>query len=117
MPNKLIFISQPMSGLSEHEIDRVRSQIMDQIPFKLGIDNPVEVPKHSRYWAAANHPAACLGRSIMDMASANLVIFAPGWEKARGCVIERAVCKAYKLSYIELRETEEGYEIIEGDDE
>ena len=38
-----------------------------------------------------------LGKSISLMSEADLVIFAPGWESARGCRIEHEVAKKYGI--------------------
>ena len=38
-----------------------------------------------------------LGKSISLMSEADLVVFAPGWENARGCRIEHEVAKEYGI--------------------
>ena len=40
-------------------------------------------------------PLELLGRSIQLMAGADLVYFARGWEKSRGCNIEHACAEEY----------------------
>ena len=38
-----------------------------------------------------------LGKSISLMSDADLVVFAPGWEDARGCRIEHQVARDYGI--------------------
>ncbi|MDR3348822.1 MAG: hypothetical protein LBO03_04345 [Acidaminococcales bacterium] len=40
----------------------------------------------------------CLAKSIELLAQAEVAIFMPGWEGARGCRIERAVCRDYGIA-------------------
>ena len=39
----------------------------------------------------------CLGNSIQLMDKADLVIFAPGWNEANGCLVERRIVSAYQI--------------------
>ena len=43
-----------------------------------------------------------LGRSIMDMYNADLIVFVRDWERGNGCVIEHEVADMYNLNYIEV---------------
>ena len=47
-------------------------------------------------------PVWCLGESIKLLQDADCAIFAPGWDKARGCRIEYQVCKDYGIDIWEL---------------
>jgi len=44
-----------------------------------------------------------LGKSIMKLGEADLAVFLPGWESARGCRIEHTVAVEYEIErlYIE----------------
>lgn len=46
------------------------------------------------------NPLEYLARSIADLAKADLVYFADGWENARGCKIERLCAQEYGLTII-----------------
>ncbi len=98
---KKIFVSIPMRDKS---IDELRDQIFDifnmyrkqfdEEDFKLidtlfTDDEPEEVKTHCWY----------LGKSIMKLAEADLVIFAPDWYNAPGCIIEREVAYKYGIPY------------------
>lgn len=39
----------------------------------------------------------CLGRAILKLSEADLVVFTPGWEAARGCRIEHTIAQDYDL--------------------
>ena len=49
-----------------------------------------------------------LGKSIEKLAKADLVVFTPEWDKARGCIIEHRCAELYKLPIMEL--TKEDYD-------
>jgi len=95
-----IFISQPMGGLTMTEIMKTRNQVCDLMNINREdlIDNVIkEIPNglnRDNIW--------CLGDSIRQMATADLVIFAPGWTSARGCNIEWSICKEYDIPYVEM---------------
>ena len=99
-----VFISQPMAGYADNVIEEVRETICRQFSVKDEdlIDNFLKtVPdgiKNVRVW--------CLGDSIRLMATADLVIFAPGWEDARGCRIEHKVCEEYGIPFTEVKDTQ-----------
>lgn len=110
-----IFVSLPMSGLTDEEIrkrqkdifckylevsknihNRILSHEFDERNFVLVnsilTDEDVNPSKFGR-----NVGAYCLGESIKMMADSALVIFANGWEQARGCRLEYQVADAYLM--------------------
>ena len=96
-----VFISQPMKGLTEDEIKANRKKAIDLIALKYNgdvefIDSFIEgnVPKTN------NIAAYYLGKSIEMMADAEAVAFLPGYEKARGCMIEYNVARSYGYTII-----------------
>ena len=105
-----IFISQPMHGLSMKQIMDLRQDIIvKRLNLHRGhvriIDNinKEDIPYEAgRVW--------CLGDSIKLMDEADIVVFAPGWEKARGCRIEHKVCEEYGIPYIDLSEEDYRYD-------
>ena len=97
LKNKKIFISQPMKGKSETTIRKEREFVISEIT-RLGgtvIDSVIQ--GYEKYTAAQ-----CIGKSIVMMAEADLVLFFPGYEEARGCKVEMSVCKEYDIDYIVL---------------
>lgn len=53
-------------------------------------------------------PLAALGVSIAVMSTADLVVFAPNWSDARGCMIEHECCHLYGVEIIEAGYTDDG---------
>lgn len=92
-----IFISQPMTGRDERILAQEREHVVDSIKRRFKLDNISVVggfyPNRSSLW--------CLGESIKELEKADLVVFVLGWENARGCRIERAVCKEYDIPCID----------------
>ena len=99
---KKVFISMPMNGKTDEEIvkefksikKRVLElfdgcQVIDSVFSNFDLDNNANTPIHY------------LGRSIELLADADIVYFAKGWEKARGCLIEYQVAKTYGKTYVE----------------
>ena len=88
-----LFISQPMRGKTDDEIQQERDRIFRQVSEDM--DDQVELIDSFFRGYEDEHPLVLLGRSIELMAQADLVYFAVGWEEARGCVIEHKCAKAY----------------------
>ena len=86
-----IFISQPMKGRTDEEIVQERYEIMAKWTNKSAefVDFFFREP--------GKNFTDSLIKSISLMSEADLVVFAPGWEDARGCRIEHAVAKEYKI--------------------
>ena len=93
---KRVFISQPMRGLSADQIVRARAAAMARVgevleePF-LVIDSILEGPENDIWY---------LGESIKRMADADVVYFATGWQRAKGCLVEFNVAGLYGLKMI-----------------
>lgn len=92
-PNK-IFISTPMAGKPDCMIiDTIEQTAKEGIyPTENYIsgymtEQPPKKYKHPELWY--------LGKSLMRMADCEEAVFTEGWEKARGCVIERLVYDFY----------------------
>ena len=95
-----VFISQPMAGMDELEVYAVRNRICNK--FDINDEEIIENYKKDVPTKDVNTNVWCLGDSIRLMGFANLVIFAPGWEEARGCCIEHDVCTLYEIPFIEM---------------
>jgi hypothetical protein len=93
-----------MAGYADNVIKEVREHICRRFSIKDDdlIDNFLKtVPdgiKNVRVW--------CLGDSIRLMSTADLVIFAPGWDEARGCRVEHKVCEEYGIPFTEVKDTQ-----------
>ena len=109
LPTVRLFISQPMRGKSDEEIESEREdliaiakavyagrgevEVIDSF-FKGRLDVPAD----------AKAPLYHLGKSLELLATADVVIFAERWRDARGCRIEHECAKQYGVSTIELPE-------------
>jgi hypothetical protein len=109
LPTVRLFISQPMRGKSDEEIESEREdliaiakavyaghgevEVIDSF-FKGGLDVP----------AGAKAPLYYLSKSLELLATADVVIFAEDWREARGCRIEHECADGYGVARIELPE-------------
>lgn len=109
LPVVRLFISQPMRGKTDAEIEREREEliaiakavyadrgeveVIDSF-FKGGLDVPAD----------AKAPLYHLGKSLELLATADVAIFAKDWREARGCRIEHECADAYGVARIELPE-------------
>lgn len=101
---KKVFISQPMNGKTQEEIQKERREAIKTLQ-KIGgygvddiqiIDSIVaeEAPQDD------NIALWYLSKSIEFLAQADIALFARGWEQARGCKIEYLCAKEYGLEYV-----------------
>ena len=101
-----LYISMPMNGKTPKQITRDRNIAFAKAVLALGLANGtttnsgyngglVEVIDQIHPEANKVTALECLGHSIAKMAEADVVYFAEGWEKARGCRIEHQCATAY----------------------
>ena len=109
LPTVRLFVSQPMRGKSDEEIESEREdliaiakdvyagrgevEVIDSF-FKGGLDVP----------AGAKAPLYYLSKSLELLATADVAIFAKDWREARGCRIEHECAEQYRVPMIELAE-------------
>lgn len=97
---KKLFISQPMKGKSDEEILAEREKAIKSAEELLG--EPVEVIDSFFQSAPADaRPLWFLGKSLELLSTADVVYFAKGWEKARGCKIENTCAIEYGITVLE----------------
>ena len=100
---KKIFISQPMKDKADEVILAEREKAIETA--KNYFNKEVEVI--DSFFQTAPHdakPLWFLGKSLELMAGADVVIFASGWQNARGCKIEHLCAEEYGIDIIELEE-------------
>lgn len=96
---KKLFISQPMGGKNDEEILAVRKQAIEKASELVG--EPVEVIDSFFQSAPVGvKPLWFLGKSLELLADADVAYFAPGWDDARGCIIEHDCAIAYGIESI-----------------
>ncbi|WP_418703826.1 DUF4406 domain-containing protein [Anaerotignum faecicola] len=101
---KKLFISQPMKGKMDEEILREREQAVREAEKYLkenGIQEEVQlIDSFFQSAPVGARPLWFLGKSLELLSTADLVYFAKGWEKARGCRIEHMCAVQYELQII-----------------
>ena len=95
-----IMISLPMNGESSIKISRRLKNIREE--FKKShtevVDSNIQEYPGEEYY---NKPLFYLGKSIDFIGKVDAVYFAKGWEKCRGCRVERMVCEEYGVKILE----------------
>ena len=91
-----IFISQPMNGKTEEEINDVRVEIISKLEKKLGVGyENIYVVNVFDYGDDTPSRLVMLGRSIEAMAEADVIVFVEGFSAASGCLVEHEVAMSY----------------------
>lgn len=100
---KKLFVSLPMRGLSEQEIRKRMNYLKSLVELELKeevilIDSFIKDEPDSK--EINNIGLYCLGKSIEEMAYADIVVFANGWMKARGCKVEYKAAVEYGVKIL-----------------
>lgn len=99
--SKKIFISQPMNGRLDAEILQERADVIRWVENQLGETvEPLETFFDD--FGPAAKPLDYLARSIEFLAKADVAVFAPRWQDARGCRIERQCAEDYYIPVMEV---------------
>lgn len=99
-----VFISSPMRGSTKEEILATRKRIEDDLRTRFKEEEITIIDSYFPEFDAArseiNISVYYLGRAILKLAEADLVVFDKGWEKARGCRIEHTIAQDYDLNIL-----------------
>ena len=100
---KKVFISQPMDGLSDSQIEKDRARVIEGL-YNYGY-RPDEITVIDTFIEEnapdnVNSGLWYLGKSLELLADADIVVFAKGWRNAWRCQIEFKCAKEYRISYI-----------------
>ena len=98
MPKRL-FISQPMNGKTNEEIERVRKAAIKSVKEKYGDD--IEVI--DSFFKDAPHdanPLWYLAKSLELLSMADVAYFSKDYEKYRGCRIEFECAVEYEIECV-----------------
>ena len=102
---KRIFISQPMNGLTDEEIIKVRDEAIEELREiyqffyknkELEIVSTTELNKHEII-PKNPHRLWWLGRAIQLLADVDEIYMCKGWEDASGCCVEKYVATLYNI--------------------
>lgn len=103
---KKLFISQPMRNRTDEEILTERGNIVKEIKEKFHnedieiIDSFISTYPSAPSTDTKTIPLWYLGKSLMLLADADIIYFAKGWEKNRGCRIEHTCAVEYGIDNI-----------------
>lgn len=89
-----IFISQPMNGKTNEEIENERNYIIGRLRENECVEIIDSFFKDEPYEAL---PLWYLGEAIKLMSKADVVFFCNGWQTARGCQIEHDCALEYGI--------------------
>lgn len=98
-----LFISQPMRGLTDEEILKVREEIKAKAKKVIGEEVELIDSFIKEYPGEINKtiPVYYLGKSIQFLSQADVAYFGGDWQNARGCKIEHEIAKEYGIVIIE----------------
>ena len=94
-----IFISQPMNGKTNEEIESKRNHIISRLTLQFARENE-HIEIIDSFFKDAPHnskPLWYLGESIKLMSEADIAFFCDGWQIARGCQIEHDCALEYGI--------------------
>ena len=94
-----LFISQPMRGRRMADIVRERKTLVADAAVALQEDEIAVLDTLFDYNDAT--PLALLAPALGNVAEADAVISAPGWETARGCRMEHLAAEEYGIRIVE----------------
>lgn len=98
---KRLFVSQPMRGKTDEQILAEREIAVAEAKRLLGEEVEVIDSFFQGVCFEDNKPLYLLGKSLELMATADAIYCAPGYEKARGCRIEKLCALEYGIPVVE----------------
>lgn len=98
---KKIFISQPMRGKTNEEIEAERAKAIQIAKDYLHEDVEV-IDSFFKDAPVDAKPLWYLGKSITLLSEADLAVFCEGWAKYRGCDIEHICAHQYGIDCVDI---------------
>ena len=99
-----VFISQPMAGRTQREIEEERDEAFAEVA-AMYVENGESCEEIPSYFGPRAEregtPLEWLGRSIQLLSHADVAVFCKGWAEARGCRIEHMCAVSYGVEVIE----------------
>ena len=97
----VVFLSYPMNGKTEDEMSMMRNAMMENYDAVTKCTNTYI----SNHECSLSTRLECLGEAIKLMSKADIVLFHPDWDKARGCKVENYAAVTYGKGVLYLNET------------
>lgn len=98
---KKLFISQPMRGKTNEEIETERAKAVEEAKAILNDDDIKVIDSFFKDAPIETKPLWFLAKALGLLASADAVYFAKDWNKYRGCKIEHLCATEYNIKIIE----------------
>ena len=100
-PVMKVMISQPMNGIPDSEVRRIQNELKERFA-KYHIEVVDSFLTEEVDTNLRNKGVFYLGRTIQKFLSdVDAVYFVKGWQSARGCRIEREICKEYGIMILD----------------
>ena len=100
---KKVFISQPMRGKTDEEIIEVRKRAISYAKDALGTSEVEVIDSFFQGAPVDVKPLWFLGKSLELLSTADIAVFAPGYEEYRACKIEHTCAVEYGIETIEMK--------------
>lgn len=96
-----VMISQPMNGVPDSEVRRIQNELKERFA-KYHIEVVDSFLTEEADTNLRNQGVFYLGRTIQKFLSdVDAVYFVNGWQRARGCKIERQICEEYDIMILD----------------
>ena len=100
-PVMKVMISQPMNGIPDSEVRRIQNELKKRFA-KYHIEVVDSFLTEDVDTNLRNKGVFYLGRTIQKFLSdVDAVYFVNGWQRARGCKIERQICEEYGIMILD----------------
>ena len=100
-PVMKVMISQPMNGIPDSEVRRIQNELKERFA-KYHIEVVDSFLTEEVDTNLRNKGVFYLGRTIQKFLSdVDAVYFVNGWQRARGCKIERQICEEYGITILD----------------
>lgn len=112
-PKHRIFISQPFSDINPTRVEYTRElciRYLKNLYTRIGLINSLDngndmvnieiIDNYHKPKYDKSNKLWCLGDSIQQLGTANLIVFSGDYASARGCRIEMEIAKEYSIPYI-----------------
>lgn len=96
-----VFISQPMGGLTDEEVLKVRNETIMYLKDSFVFGKSVEfIDSFIPNTTEESNSLYLLGRALEKLAEADVCVFVDGWKNSRGCKIEHECCVQYNIERV-----------------
>ena len=96
-----VMISQPMNGIPDSEVRKIQNELKEKFA-KYHIEVVDSFLTEEADTNLRNQGVFYLGRTIQKFLSdVDAVYFVNGWQRARGCKIERQICEEYDIMILD----------------